>query len=848
MRKMNRYLFLTLLSIMRLSAFAEEHTIDISGNNTSSNYVSYSQYISLPSTDVVNVKMARYCYFSSNIAGSGVLNLYAGGERCYLGTEKGKAWPNWTNYTGDVHIWPFVENSPSAGFYGVVLAHGGKFFSPEDIEESLRSGKVNTSMENNRVFLHEGATICCEANTAGSAFRIGELNMEVGSTLQGYMKNSRAAYFLLGCMNTDGTLAGTLAPSGYRSDTPLGIIKEGTGCYSITGNNNFLSGALRVLNGRVLVMNDREATESNHLRGALGAMADNADAIAFVFEEGALGGTGSIGGTVDNYGTLEPGAEHVGTLTLKNFAIDREAHLFVHPASVLRFRVDSSGSYDQLDVDGEVRYWNSKQDFTTSGQMPVVKVVVDEGADVSVGDEFQVLTAKRKGSQVGDWQFKIMANKYTWEIVEREEEGKVRFVLRLLSFDNQTNPDDPDDPDRPESTIGAFYDDGIDDATDPNTLRHYADENGKKIGTAISTWKTNLSNENLGETQEVGKQFNMLVAENEMKFDALEPSRNSFSYGSADQLVNFAQRHQMMMRGHCLAWHSQLPTWVSSDGKKNDKNWSREEALQILKNHIENVVKHYKGRVAEWDVVNECLDDDQSIVRTHPDAYKLRQSVWTLAIGEDFIDSAFVYAHRADPEAVLYLNDYGVEFQGRAKSQAFLNLVRRLKQSDIPIHGVGLQCHLSIGDVDSLGLQNNIRQFAEEGLKCIITELDIGIPNTSADNLQEQARCYRVVTDIMLNNENCPHLVIWGLKDNDSWREGSNPLLYTAGLGKKPAWYAVRSALRHRLITTSLSPLSYNLSPHSSHQKYDLMGRRVNATNAPSGVYIVDGKKLVIKH
>ena len=147
--------------------------------------------------------------------------------------------------------------------------------------------------------------------------------------------------------------------------------------------------------------------------------------------------------------------------------------------------------------------------------------------------------------------------------------------------------------------------------------------------------------------------------------------------------------------------------------------------MQILENHITNVVKHFKGKVSEWDVVNECLDDDQTTIRSNPDGYDLRTSVWTRAIGEDFIDSAFVYAHRADPDVLLYLNDYGVELQGKAKSMAFYNLAMRLKKSGIPIDGVGLQCHFSIGDVDSVKLDNTIRKFAEAGLKCIITELDM---------------------------------------------------------------------------------------------------------------------------
>jgi GH35 family endo-1,4-beta-xylanase len=260
------------------------------------------------------------------------------------------------------------------------------------------------------------------------------------------------------------------------------------------------------------------------------------------------------------------------------------------------------------------------------------------------------------------------------------------------------------------------------------------------------------------------------------------------------------------------------------------------------------VVKHFKGKVAEWDVVNECLADDQTTVRTNPEGYDLRESVWTRAIGEDFIDSAFVYAHRADPTALLYLNDYDVEMQGKAKSTAFYNLVMRLKKSGIPIDGVGLQCHFSVGDVDSVKLEKNIQRFAEAGLKCIITELDMGVPSTSAKDLEEQARNYRVITDIVLNNDNCHSMVIWGLKDNDSWRSGSNPLLYTSGLAKKTAWYAVRSALRHRMIVkeqTSIPSLRNN-SVSTDPATYDLGGRRIGNRPLSPGIYIKDGKKFVI--
>ena len=831
----------TILGILACSlAFSvQAETIDISGNNTSSAYVSYNNPISLAASKTVDVKMARYCYFSSTITGSGTLNLYAGGERCYLGTAKGAAWPNWTSYKGDIHIYPYKENSSSAGFYGVVLAHGGKSSSPDNALDDAKSGKVNPSMATNRVTLHSGATICCEANTSGAGFRIGELQTEQGSTLQGYMKNQRSAYYLLGGLDTDATLAGTIAPSGYRDDTALGIVKEGKGTYRITGNDNYLSGALRILEGRVMVNNDRAEAEAKKLRGGLGAKASENEAIAFVFSGGLLGGMGSIGGSVDNYGTIEPGDDAVGTLTIRNYAAPaKNAHLVVHPASVLRFKIASAESADILSIGGSVKYDNRTEDFSTSDKNPVIRLVLGEQADLKAGDEFTVLQAKGK---VGDWHFDLQQpGKYTWQLVETQADDSYIVKVRVTSTEDYTGPSDPTVPTDSvsQSTMGAFYDDGIDDQADANTLRYYAAKNHKNIGVALSSWKAGAD--------EAVRQFNMLVAENEMKMDALQPSKGQFSFSAADGLVNLALNNGMTVRGHCLVWHQQQPQWVSSDGKKNDKNWSRTEALAIMKNHITTVMQHFKGKVVEWDVVNECLDDDQSIVRSNPEGYSLRQNVWQRAIGDDYIDSAFVYARRADPSAILYLNDYDVELQGTAKAAAFYNLIMRLRKAEIPVDGAGLQCHFSVGDVDSVKLDRTIRRFGEAGLKCSITELDMGIASTTAANLEEQARCYRVITDIVLNNDNCPNLVIWGVKDNDSWRTASNPLLYTASETKKPAWYAVRSALRHRTLPTALMLPSAIRSALDSTTVYDLLGHRVVAPFRP-GLYIKGNRKFWVK-
>ncbi|MBO4463924.1 MAG: endo-1,4-beta-xylanase [Prevotella sp.] len=833
---MTRKLLPVVMLAVSMSSFAEERTIDISGDNTSSSYISYNAAFSISQNNIVNVKMARYCYFSSTISGSGILNLYAGGERCYLG-DKDKKWPNWTSYKGDVHIYPFPENSSSAGFYGVVLAHGGKSSTAENALDDAKSGKVNPSMANNHVTLHQGATICCEANTSGAGFRIGHLDTEAGSTLLGYMKKERNAYYLLGGLNTDFTLAGDIHSTDYREDTEVGIVKEGSGTLRITGNDNYVNGALRILSGRVLINNNASEAQQGKKRGGLGAKPNASEAIAYVFEDGILGGTGSIGGSVDNYGTIEPGDDTVGTLTLQNFATSSvQPNLTLHPASILRFKIQSS-----LIVSGSVKYSSMQQDFTNGDKMPLIQLTLPKDASFEVGDEFLLLTATSKADNC---QFELkQPGKYTWELIESTDDGTYTLKARVISLKDSDDPDNPDNPDHPDNPgMGPYYNDGIDDAADTHTLRYYAEQCGKYIGVAMSTYKGYQS-----ERDEAGRQFNMMVAENEMKMETLQPSQGQFSYGSADNLVSFAQRNNMAIRGHCLVWHSQQPTWLSSDGKKNDKNWSRQQALDIMKSHITNVMHHFKGKVTEWDVVNECLDDDQSIIRTNPDGYTLRQTVWQRAIGDDYIDSAFVYAHRADPDAVLYLNDYGVEHQGKAKSVAFYNLAKHLKSRNVPLDGVGLQCHFSIDEVDSVKLDATIKHFSEDGMKCIITELDMGIPSTSSENLEEQARLYRVITDIVLKNDNCPNMVIWGIKDNDSWRNGSNPLLYNSGMQPKPAWRAVRSALRHHSLTNGVTAPTIHHSALSTDDIYTLDGRCVNGKALKPGIYIKNGKKFIVR-
>lgn len=820
-----------------LDDFAEvtSGVVDICQKNSSSSYAIYDKATYIPEGKKLDVYTSRYTDLMAAFAGPGTLNIYAGGERTFLGNHSSKAYPDWTYFQGDVHVYPWNKVETGAGFYGIVMCHNGKTFSPESAEQCLTDGKVCRMMGDNHVTLHKGAAMAMEDGTRAAQF--GELNTEAGSRIYGYYKAKAAAgsYFIVGALNTDATLAGRIAPpesNGTPLETQLlGLIKQGKGTYTITANDNVIPAGIRVLEGSVLLNNDAAAAKKSKMTGATGYAATSTGAVAYVMEKGVLGGTGSAGGSLDIYGTLEPGnATTPGTLTVQDFAKSRQCNVTLHPASQIRLKVRSAAEHDLLYVSHNILYSNIKENFTTSTDMPRVKVVLDKNPDLNVGDEM-VLMEYAARTDAAKWQFDItLPSKYTWTLEERAvSTSRKALVLTLTSLDDSGNPDDDDDdptidPDDEEDDTTTYANTG-----DTHPLRYYADLLGVKLGVAVHN--DIPLNDTDTRAKMIAREFNMVVPENNLKFESVEPSQNYFTFGGGDAVASFAQRHKMYMRGHTLAWHNQLPQWVSVDGKKNDKSWTRQQLLDILHNHINKVVSHYKGKVQEWDVVNECLDDDQSIVRTSPDGYKLRQlSVWTTVIGEEFIDSAFVWAHRADPNAKLFLNDYDNEFMGTAKAQAFYNLAKRLKTSGIPIDGVGLQCHLDAGKVNGKALSENIARYAELGLECIVTELDMGINSLTETNQQQQARDYRKVLEAAMGNANSQSVLIWGLSDDQSWR-GSLPLPWNGSLQPKPAYYALQQAL-----STAFTDGIEALTPDASTvESLDILSRTY---------YSLDGRHL----
>lgn len=234
------------------------------------------------------------------------------------------------------------------------------------------------------------------------------------------------------------------------------------------------------------------------------------------------------------------------------------------------------------------------------------------------------------------------------------------------------------------------------------------------VGAAVNTSLTD-GQDPAGE-EVVKKQFNQVVAENCMKGEENHPEVNRFDFTDGDKLADWAEKNGKTLIGHCLVWHSQPPKWMFTDDKGNLV--SREVLIGRMYNHIMNVVTHYKGRVKGWDVVNEAFEDDGSY----------RKSLYYKIIGPEFIELAFRFAHEADPNVELYYNDYSTSKP--AKREAICKLVRDLKAKGLRIDAVGMQSHNGFDYPDYAEYEKSIEAFAGEGVKVMLTELDMNmLPN-----------------------------------------------------------------------------------------------------------------------
>ena len=304
------------------------------------------------------------------------------------------------------------------------------------------------------------------------------------------------------------------------------------------------------------------------------------------------------------------------------------------------------------------------------------------------------------------------------------------------------------------------------------------------VGAALSV---NLMKNNAKYNGVVTKEYNSITAENAMKFGALHPSENTYNWTDADYLVDYAQANSKRVHGHTLVWYTSLPTWVTNF-VGDSTAWEN-----LLKTHIQTVVKHFKGKVASWDVINEDFEDTGVP----------RNSIWRKNLGNDYIARCFKYAYEADSTVLLFYNDYGHEYSS-AKRTAIINLVTNLKSRGIPIHGYGMQFHMTYTQTDA-NIFAAISSAAATGLKVHISELDIRLNNDkskttfTATLAAEQAAKYKYVVQTFKSQVPVNQqfgITTWNVGDADSWIPGwlgvpDWPLPFDANYLRKPAYKAI---------------------------------------------------------
>lgn len=280
-------------------------------------------------------------------------------------------------------------------------------------------------------------------------------------------------------------------------------------------------------------------------------------------------------------------------------------------------------------------------------------------------------------------------------------------------------------------------------------------------------------------------EFTSVTPENVMKWEVVEPQRGRYDWSEADKLVDFARANGQLVRGHTLLWHNQLPAWLTTG------DFSADELRAILRKHITDEARHFKGRIWQWDVVNEAFNDDGT----------LRDSIWLRKLGPGYIADAFRWAHEADPKAGLFINDYNIEGVN-AKSTALLKLVERLREQHVPIDGVGIQGHLSVQYNAPHDIAANMKRFDDLGLETAITEADVRIPMPSDSTGQEaQAEGYDVLLRGCLLTRHCTDFTVWGFTDKYSWVpstfEGEGAAnLFDENYRPKPAYQALLEDLK----------------------------------------------------
>jgi len=288
---------------------------------------------------------------------------------------------------------------------------------------------------------------------------------------------------------------------------------------------------------------------------------------------------------------------------------------------------------------------------------------------------------------------------------------------------------------------------------------------------------------------EIAAHFDIITPENIMKPALMQPKKGEFLFHLADDMFAYAQKHDLEVAGHTLVWHQQSLKWLE------DHASTREEAIAYMRKHMEAVMKRYHGKIAAWDVVNEAIKDDiredTANWRSH-----LRDSKWLRLIGDDYIQIAFQMAHEIDPNATLYYNDYNLNYTNKA--EVVYHMVKEMRESGIPVHGIGMQGHYHTNTPIST-VEASIKLFAKiPGIKISFTELDItvtGSEQRDALTVEQSILQAQKYAELFQLFKAYDHLIervtFWGYDDASSWRSDRFPNLWNHDFTPKPAFQAV---------------------------------------------------------
>ena len=324
------------------------------------------------------------------------------------------------------------------------------------------------------------------------------------------------------------------------------------------------------------------------------------------------------------------------------------------------------------------------------------------------------------------------------------------------------------------------------------TLGELATHLGIRFGSTLEDFETADANY----VEILSREFNAVTPENALKLYATQATQGVWSFTASDAVVATAESEGLEIRGHSLVWsqNSRTPDWVKAISDPDDL-WT------VTADQITELMTRYVGRVDRWDVVNEPLETFGTV----PSA----SVFWS--IGDDWIKRAFDLADSIDPQAELWINEYGTDWVN-GKHEAYLELVKNLVDAGTPIDGVGIQTHRLPGiAIDQDLFEEQLRDFTRLGLKVAITELDVPVSPSESNALAWQATEYGKVVAACLAVVGCTEITLWGLSDRDTWLDSlgtfavpTRPLLFDNDLQPKLAYTAVREAMANAILSREL--------------------------------------------